>query len=263
MSAGARPSRAAVRTRANPRRRQGIQAPPPVADSLRMTTLGPRARRVARVLPAVLAYVSVASFAHAPAEPAHPGADPLAHLRAGNERFIHRGQPDPDGKAVADPVAMVLSCADVRMAPELIFAAAPGELFVVRSLGQVVDRAVTASLEHGAEVLRVPLLVVMGHESCAVVAGAAGAPGSALSADLEFVRKAIRAGISRTPSEQVDVRSAVLANVEQVINDLLGASTLLRTAVQSGRLQIVGAYYESGTGRVVFSDPVGPGTSWH
>lgn len=234
-----------------------------MADSSHMHTLRPRAGRVVQAALAVFAYVFTASFAHAPAEPVRAGVDALGRLKAGNERFVRGGSPDAGDTAPAEPAAMVLSCADMRMAPELIFGAAPGELYVVRSLGQVVDRAVTASLEHGAEALRLPVLVVMGHDHCAVVAQAVEAPATALSAHLEFLLKAIRAGLPRTPFEQKDVRAAVLANVEQVINDLLGSSQVLRTAVQSGRLLVVGAYYESGTGQVVFSDPIGPGMSWH
>lgn len=228
-----------------------------------MQTLRPRAGRRVQVALAALAYASLASFTHAPADPVRPGVEALAGLRAGNERFVHAQRAEAGQAPAAAPAAMVLSCADMRMAPEIIFDTAPGELFVVRSLGQVVDRSVTASLEHGGEVLHLPLLVVMGHDHCAAVTAAAEPPATALSAHLEFLVKAIRAGLSRTPAEQQDVRAAVLANVEQVINDLLGASALLRTGVQSGRLQVVGAYYDSGTGQVVFSEPVNPAMSWH
>ena len=59
-------------------------------------------------------------------------------------------------------------------------------------------------------------------------------------------------------------RRAVLANVEQVINDILGASPSLRQAVQGGRLTVVGAFYDAPTGQVVFSEPVGlTVTGWH
>lgn len=231
-----------------------------------MKTPGLRARRMRHVAVAAAAYLSLASFAHAPADASRAGAAGLAaleRLQAGNERFVRGGAAEAGAAPAEAPLAMVLSCADARTAAEIVFGAAPGELFVVRSFGQVVDRSVTASLEHGSEVMHLPLLVVMGHDSCAAVSAAAGAPAPALSAHLDYLMKAIRAGLPRTASEQNDVRAAVLANVEQVINDLLGGSALMRTAVQEGRLLVVGAYYESGTGQVVFSEPVGPSMSWH
>ncbi|MEZ5419205.1 MAG: carbonic anhydrase [Vicinamibacterales bacterium] len=230
-----------------------------------MKTPGLRARRMRHAAVAAAAYLSLASFAHAPADASRTGAAGLAaleRLQAGNERFVRGGAAEAGPAPAEAPVAMVLSCADARTAPEIVFGTAPGELYVVRSFGQVVDRSVTASLEHGSEGLHLPLLVVMGHDSCAAVSAAA-APAPALSAHLDYLMKAIRAGLPRTASEQNDVRAAVLANVEQVINDLLGGSALMRTAVQEGRLLVVGAYYESGTGQVVFSEPVGPSMSWH
>ena len=101
---------------------------------------------------------------------------------------------------------------------------------MIRAAGEVVDRSVMASLEYGAEHLHTPLL-------------------------LQFLVSAIRAGITRSSSERHELRAAILANVEQVINDALGGSQILRHAVQSGSLQVVGAYYELSSGRVMFSEP--------
>lgn len=220
------------------------------------------AARVSRLLMPVGMYLVLASFSPVAAAPEAPMA-PLARLRAGNDRFVRgaegAGLPAAETRRVMageeHPFAMVLSCADSRVPPELVFGVGPGALYVVRTLGQVPDRAVLASLEHAAADLHVPLLVVMGHESCAVVKAAQeGAPAS--SAHLEHLYKAIRAGSSHS-ADQKDLRTAILANVEQVINDVLSGSQSLRTAVAGGHLQVVGAYYEVGTGTVVFSEPVG------
>lgn len=214
------------------------------------------------VVPAGM-YVVLASFSPIAAAP-EPVASPIARLRAGNERFV-RGTQSPSPSAAssraalggdAHPFAMVLSCADAPLAPEHIFSAGPGELFTVRALGEVVDRAVMASLEHGVERHHVSLLVVMGHEACGAVK-AAHDDTHPESASLEYLYKAIRAGGPRPPGEQHELRSAILANVEQVINDALGGSATLRAATTAGRLQIVGAYFDLSTGAVVFSEPVG------
>jgi len=234
----------------------------PPADWQHMQNLRRWTARAARVFVPAGMYVMLASFSPVAAAP-EPAVPPLARLKAGNERFVRGAQgaglPTPSSRQAMTgdehPFAMVLSCADSRVPPELVFGAGIGDLFVVRALGEVVDRSVMASLEHGAAELHVPLLVVMGHESCAAVRAAHDGT-QAESAHLEYLFKAIRAGAPRSSSEQKDLRAAILTNVEQVINDVVSGSPALRAAVTNGRLQIVGAYYEISTGNVVFSEPV-------
>jgi carbonic anhydrase len=149
---------------------------------------------------------------------------------------------------------MVLSCADSRVPPEYIFNAGLGELFVIRAAGEVIDKSVLASLEYGAEHLHIPLLVVMGHESCGAVK--AVVDGTAVEGpNLQYMVNAIKAGTARTPAQQKDLRMAILANVEQVINDALTTSQILRHGVETGSLQAIGAYYELSSGRAIFSEP--------
>jgi carbonic anhydrase len=220
-----------------------------------------------RVLMPAGMFLMLASLSPAVAAPETP-ASPLARLKAGNDRFVRGVDAAPPPAAEArramaaeeHPFAMVLSCADSRVPPELVFGAGAGDLYVVRTLGQVPDRAVMGSLEHAAAELHVPLLVVMGHESCAVVK-AAHDGAHATSAHLEHLFKAIRAGSPHSAADQKDLRAAILGNVEQVINDLLTGSPSLRAAVTGGHLQVVGAYYDVGTGVVAFSEPVGATTA--
>lgn len=221
--------------------------------------------RAARGVPARRAAVAAAVLvlgAVAGAEPPSPSLA-LGRLKAGNERFAANAPSPvavgaPTRQALAQthaPFAMVLSCADARVPPEIVFNTSLGDLFVVRSLGGVADRAVIGSLEHGAARLHAPLLVVMGHESCDVVREATG-PGDGSGPNQQYLWKAIRAGITRPAGEQQELRAAILANIEQATNDVLAGSELLRQAVSGGRLQVVGAYYELASGRVIFSEPV-------
>lgn len=187
----------------------------------------------------------------------------LARLKSGNERFVKNapvslGTPARDaGPKAQNPFAMVLSCADSRVPPEFIFNAGLGDLFVIRSVGGVIDKSVLGSLEYGAKQLNIPLLVVMGHESCDAVQTAVDST-SVEGPNLQYLVKAIRAGTDRSLSDRKDLRSAILAHVEQVINDALAGSQILRRSAGEGRLQIVGGYYELNSGRVMFSDPVIP-----
>jgi carbonic anhydrase len=196
-----------------------------------------------------------------------PGAA-LDRLKAGNARFVKdaaAGLPIDGPRREAQlkgqaPYAMVLSCADSRVPPEVIFNAGLGELFIVRTAGEVADKAVLASLEYGAEHLNVPLLVVMGHDMCgAVKAAIETRPGSAsMGPNLDALVAAIRPSFDRmsTPADLEHLREAVLANVEQVVNDLFTRSAIIRHLVAAGELEAVGAYYELSTGRVRFSDAV-------
>jgi carbonic anhydrase len=217
------------------------------------------------------ALVMLATFA-ATAEEASAPRNGLGRLKVGNERFVKNASAPVSLSAFTrqeltkgqSPFATVLSCADSRVPPEYIFNAGLGELFVVRAAGEVVDKSVLATLEYGAEHLHIPLLVVMGHESCGAVKAVVD-NADVTGPNLEYMVKAIRAGVTRSGIERANVKAAILANVEQSINDALGASEILRRAVDTGKLQVVGAYYELGSGRVSFSQPIGeqPGVTPH
>jgi len=195
----------------------------------------------------------------------------LGLLKAGNDRFarnaskpvsmsVHRRQEIADGQ---HPVAMVLSCADSRVPPEHIFNVGLGDLFVIRTAGGVIDRSILATVEYGATELQVPLLVVMGHESCGAVKAAAEAKGPSESANLDYLLRAIQAARRQVPTaedhqDRDGIKALVLANVEEVINDAMAKSPLLRKLVAEGKIDVVGAYYELVSGRVMFSEPVPP-----
>jgi len=193
----------------------------------------------------------------------------LGMLKAGNDRFAKNASKPVSmsvnrRKELADdqhPIAMVLSCADSRVPPEHIFNVGLGDLFVIRTAGEVIDRSILATVEYGAEHLHIPLLLVMGHESCGAVKAAADASGPSVSANFDYLLKAIQAA-RRTPPLQEDrdeLKSLILANVEEVINSTMAKSPLLRRMVDEGRLEVVGGYYELVSGRVMFSEPVPPG----
>lgn len=198
-----------------------------------------------------------------------PGLESLARLRAGNARFVTNPSEalpiDAARRAVLvngqTPFASVLSCADSRVPPEVIFHTGLGDLFVVRAAGEVADKSVIASLEYGAEHRHTPLLVVMGHEFCGAVKTAIETPaGVSMGPNLDFLLKAIQPSVARTAAipEKQRLRAAILDNVEEQINDLVKDSAILRHLSQTGALVMVGAYYELSSGRVLFSDVIAP-----
>lgn len=187
----------------------------------------------------------------------------LGRLKAGNDRFVKNASAPVSLSPLTRnalrqtqaPFATVLSCADARIPPELIFNVGLGDLYVVRSAGEVVDRSVLASIEYGVDTLHTPLLLVMGHESCDIVQAAVDGDAKSGGPNFDYLLKAIRSGSNRT-AVGADLKAAILANVEQVINDTLAGSERLRSAVDAGRVQVVGGYYEMASGRVRFSDAV-------
>jgi carbonic anhydrase len=205
-----------------------------------------------------------------PAAPPLTAHQALGMLKAGNDRFARNaskpistsGLRREEIAKAQHPAAMVLSCADSRVPPEFIFNVGLGDLFVIRTAGAV-DRSVLATAEYGATELNIPLLVVMGHESCDAVKAAAEAKGPSESANLEYLLRAIQAARRQVPTaedrdDREDIKALVLANVEAVINDTMAKSPVLRRLVAAGKLEVVGGYYELVSGRVMFSDPVPP-----
>lgn len=194
------------------------------------------------------------------------GLESLAKLKGGNARFVANPE---DAVAIAaarraalvkgqTPYATVLSCADSRVPPEIIFHAGLGDLFVVRAAGNITDRAILASVEYATEHLHVPLVVVMGHESCGAVKAAAETPASqSLGPNLDYLLKSIRPSVAATKNkpEADQLRAAILENVEESLNALVQNSAILRDAARAGHLTLVGAYYELGSGKVHFSEP--------
>jgi carbonic anhydrase len=227
----------------------------------------PSSSRGHRALPFVLAAALTVGVGAAANGTGTTAADGIARLKAGNARFVANPAEhlaiDADGRAALasgqSPFATVVSCADSRVPPEVIFHAGLGELFVVRAAGHVADHSVLASIEYAAEHLDVPVIVVMGHEMCGAVKAAIETPaGTSLGTNLDYLVKAIRPAVARTTGQPAEtrLRAAILENVEETINDLVTKSTVLRHLAESGRVTLVGAYYELATGRAHFSEPV-------
>jgi carbonic anhydrase len=189
-------------------------------------------------------------------------------LKEGNERFV-AGRPVHPSQSVEHrarlasgqrPTAVVFGCADSRVAAEIIFDQGLGDMFVVRTAGHVIDSAVLGSIEYAVTVLNVPLIVVLGHDSC----GAVQATLKALD-DGEIPRGYVRDLVERvTPSvlagrreglSQVDEFEA--HHVRETAAQLLSRSTAILERIPTGDLAIVGLTYRLADGRVVLQDSVG------
>jgi len=189
-----------------------------------------------------------------------PPDEALARLMSGNARYAEgfAGHPNGDAPrrvAVAQtqrPFAVILACADSRVAPELIFDQGLGDLFVVREAGNVVDDHALGSIEYAVEHLHAPLIVVLGHERCGAIAAARDTAAAHAHAEghIESLVAAIRPAVEATAGQ--DAEATCRANVRNVVKALRASDPILGHAADGGKLEVVGAYYDLDTGTVTF-----------
>ncbi len=190
------------------------------------------------------------------AETLNPDAA-LKRLMDGNQRFMLQLGEHPDQsrarvKEVAQaqhPFATLLSCADSRVPPEILFDEGIGDLFDIRVAGNIVTPEVLGSLEYAVELLGTPLVMVLGHERCGAVTAAV--QGQSLPGYIGSFVKAIKPAISKIEGELDDrVDQAVVANVQYQIQKLKQDSTILSQRLLDGKLKIVGGRYDLDTGEI-------------
>jgi carbonic anhydrase len=186
----------------------------------------------------------------------------LSYLQNGNKRFTS-AHTRRDGISKLDrmkltegqkPHAIVLSCSDSRVPPELVFDQKLGEIFIIRTAGQALDFSAIASIEYALSHLGTNLIVVMGHESCGAVKAALGTlkGGDAGSIWLNKLVADLHPRLKQfselTPTDGVLVES--WANVVGISKDLLERSEIVRKLVESGDVKIQTALYHLGSGEV-------------
>jgi carbonic anhydrase len=202
---------------------------------------------------------------------AMPNTNPVTAwkaLKEGNERFV-AGKPEHPSQSVdhraslaegQKPTAVVFGCADSRVAAEIIFDQGLGDMFVVRTAGHVIDSAVLGSIEYGVSVLNVPLIVVLGHDSCGAVKATLSAiddgavPGGYVRDVVERVTPSILLG-RRDGLTRVDEFEA--RHVNETAAQLARRSTAITERLAAGTLAIAGVTYHLADGRAVLRDHLG------
>lgn len=187
-------------------------------------------------------------------------------LKEGNEAFLRDEIVLPDrsetrrlelAKGQA-PFCAYVSCSDSRVPPELLFGRGLGELFIIRNAGNTVDTVAMGSIEYAVAELGVPLVVVMGHESC----GAVKAAMSVVETNARFpgkiddmIEPIIPAVLEARGQDGDATENAVKQNVRRVVRNLREESDpLLLKPLADGRIKVVGAYYHLDSGAVDFFD---------
>lgn len=189
-------------------------------------------------------------------------------LKEGNQRFVageslHPSQGIEDRARLADgqhPSAVLFGCADSRVAAEIIFDQGLGDMFVVRTAGHVIDSSVLGSIEYGVGVLGVPLIVVLGHDSCGAVKATVDAlesgdlPGGYIRDLVERVTPSV---LSARRDGFAGIDDFEARHVEETGKLLMQRSRVVAEKVEAGELAIVGLTYHLSDGSAILREVIG------
>lgn len=206
--------------------------------------------------------LEVSPLSHHTGRPSISATQALNNLVEGNRRFVTGNLYSKDlGKTRREdllvngqhPFAVVVTCSDSRVPPEVVFDQALGDLFVVRVAGNVLDSVSLGSVEYAADHLHTPLVVVMGHENCGAVQ--ATVEGGEPPGSIGSITARIRPAVDKVRAMGIDGRElcekAADENVRATM-EVLKKSPVLKHLIDEGRLTLVGAKYHLGSGEVVF-----------
>jgi len=244
--------------RAKDRTKDGIDRRSLMALGVAAAATAAGVTRVLAPFPAVAAHSQATSLS---------ADDALSALKTGNGRYVSQPQECVVGLAEArarvagaqSPWATIISCADSRVPPELVFGGLGlGELFVARNAGNLVDTATMGTVEYGAAVLGSPLIVVMGHSHCGAVSAAcdvvtenATYPGSIGP----MIDPIVPAALAVRDAAGDFLDNAVRESAKRTAARLAATSFVLADLLKAGKLKIVAAHYELVSGAVTFMEP--------
>jgi carbonic anhydrase len=189
-------------------------------------------------------------------------------LREGNERFVNGESSHPNQDASRrsslvenqHPFAVIFGCSDSRLAAEIIFDLGLGDAFVVRTAGQVIDDAVLGSLEYSISVLGVPLIVVLGHDSCGAVSATKDAVETG-QMPTGFIRDLVEritpSVLTSLRNDQHAINEMVVEHTKQTSQRLVDSSRVISDAVDKGQAAVIGLKYSLVEGRAKLVSGIG------
>jgi carbonic anhydrase len=151
------------------------------------------------------------------------------------------------------PFAIVITCSDSRVPPELLFDQGLGDIFVIRVAGNVVDSIALGSIEYGAEHLHAPLVFILGHTKCGAVTAtleSTGKPEGNIGAIVKKIQPAAAVAKKKGGSKDEMLETAIHENMKNVYKDLMSKSTIIPHLVEKGELKIVAGEYNITSGKV-------------
>lgn len=211
------------------------------------------------VLLALLIVLPLPAPASGPAA-ATPGTTPdaaLTRLLEGNRRFVAGQLQHPSQSAARrveiargqHPFAVILTCADSRLAPEIIFDQGLGDLFVVRNAGNLAGDHVLGSIEYAVEHLHTPLVVVLGHSQCGAVAATVG--GGEAPGHIRSIVASLQPAVAMAKKKPGDtLENAVRINARLTAAAIGQSEPLLAHLAKAGKVRVLAARYDLTTGQV-------------
>lgn len=183
----------------------------------------------------------------------------LMKLKLGNERF-YSGTPKHPHQTVnrrlevakaQKPIAVIVTCSDSRVIPEIIFDQGLGDLFVICTAGNLVDDLVIGSIEYAVSYLKTKLIIILGHTNCgAVDATIKGVdPVGHLNVIIDYINPAVTKAQNQTGDL---LTNAIRTNINYVIRQLETTKPVLDNLVNTGELKIIGGLYDLTSGKVEF-----------
>lgn len=214
------------------------------------------------IITASIALVGAVAFASG--RPGMTADEALKMMMDGNKRYVEnqmqaQKHSDPAMRqALArsqKPYAIVLSCSDSRVPPEIIFDKGLGEIFVIRVAGNIPDSLVLGSIEYAAEHLGSPLIMVLGHERCGAVTAtveAKGKPQGNIGAIVKTISPAVKQAKKEYKGNDKSqlVEKASDINIKMVSASIIKGSPVIRHLVKEGKVKIVDAKYDLDDGKV-------------
>jgi carbonic anhydrase len=184
----------------------------------------------------------------------------LLRLKEGNQRFINGKSTKPrqdfnrikEVAAAQYPFATIVGCSDSRVPNEIIFDQGLGDLFIVRTAGQVSTYASWGSIEFAEEVLGTKLIMVLGHTQCGAVNAAVNLP--EVPGHIITLINAIKPAVEKARKTQhIDLLDAAIReNIAMQVEQLKGLEPVLAKRVREGSIKIIGALYDLHTGKIEF-----------
>lgn len=181
----------------------------------------------------------------------------LKMLEAGNERFVAGDLQSPNQKPSRriatengqKPFAVVVTCSDSRVPPEIIFDRGVGDIFVIRAAGNLLDDYGVGSVEYAVEHLGAKLVMVLGHSKCGAVKAALASPDAPgkIGKITKDLQQAVKYG-RELPGDPLE--NAINANVLMIVKQLKESKPIMEEMIKEKGVKVVGGVYDIKTGKV-------------
>lgn len=181
----------------------------------------------------------------------------IQKLLDGNKRYMESKQIHPNQDIIhraetvniQNPFALVITCSDSRVSPEILFDQGLGDLFVVRIAGNILNEHVIGTIEYAVKYLNIPLILVLGHENCAAIDTTL--QNIKTHSCMDKIFETLNQNIGQIDKNHEDVLNiAIKKNVSAVICQLKSLSNIVLESANNNDLRILGGYYSLRTGKV-------------